>query len=327
MTKEEFVKYLLKCNRGAVFGCNVVSAVEKNLVNKALFKRFAVECADEIEKLTNKLPDAVIYMLDRISKKYPLASRKQTYLLQCSLNGYSIDKQKHFAYVTKSRVFFGKNAKIDTTKRSWGVYYNPLAGRYAENYTFKLRDVELKESVLGNPKGVLWITDFEKLMAHLKGVSEEDRTDRARDILGLAHYKAGEQLVIVKVPGDLVGDNDNARPVFPDAGAHDRFKAIADNTDNIGNKHWGYTVDLEKLSLLEKLSSNEDKEKVEIDGMPERVCKPIPVPENYVASVYYLSTLVKTNIGCANDTFKEVMLERPKRKLEDIEEELLTYVK
>ena len=114
---------------------------------------------------------------------------------------------------------------------------------------------------LGRRRSVVWFTPREAIAETLKAVNDEDRAQRARDALGLAHHQAGALLAALHFPPATLAGRESARPTFADAAGHRRFKTWPDNAAARRDREWGRTVDLRAL----------DESSPSLDGCPERV--------------------------------------------------------
>ena len=116
---------------------------------------------------------------------------------------------------------------------------------------------------LGRRRSVVWFTPRAAIEKTLKAKSDEDRAQRARDVLGLAHREAGALLAALHFPPATLAGCASARPTFADAAGHRRFKTWPDGATARKNRDWGRTVDLCAL----------DASSPSLDGCPERVTK------------------------------------------------------
>ncbi len=114
-------------------------------------------------------------------------------------------------------------------------------------------------------RAVAWFTRRDDLMRATASVRDADRAQRTRDVLGLAHHRAGTMLAVLHFPPATLAGIVSARPTFADATSHRRFKTWPDGPGARRRRHWGTTADLEAL----------DAAATSVDGCRERVTKKI----------------------------------------------------
>ena len=128
------------------------------------------------------------------------------------------------------------------------------------------RRVSLRaDGTIGRPGELLWFTRREELADAVAEEEETARGQRARDILGLSHRKAGEALVAVHFPSSAVART-SRRPTFIDAAGYLRFMAGPETAAGRADRAWGRTADLRAFE--DGLAT--------MDGCPERVAEPVP---------------------------------------------------
>jgi hypothetical protein len=108
----------------------------------------------------------------------------------------------------------------------------------------------------------LWYTRETDLRSCLNSASV--RSNAARDMLGLVHYKEGTPVAVLYFSRDDLKGGLDDRPTFTEAADNRRFKSSADSPAYKKRRSWGQAADLQKVA---------DGEAV-IDGCPERICKP-----------------------------------------------------
>lgn len=125
--------------------------------------------------------------------------------------------------------------------------------------------VRLKpDSTVGRLGRVLWLTPLNQIESDL---ARGGAATVVRDRVGLIQYNnPRESLVALHLPGNVTEQMRNACPTAADAGSHARFKTRADTAAMRRRRAWGYTVDLKCFAGGRR----------NIDGLPERVCQPIP---------------------------------------------------
>lgn len=118
----------------------------------------------------------------------------------------------------------------------------------------------------------VWFTDVnyinDEIQTNTRRVTE---ATKVRDALGLIDTRDGHFLLSLQFPAvhlHTLADLQMARPVFSDGG--NRRFAVYINMDakNIYVDNWGQTVHLEKLRAWPPQK---------INGLPERICSPIPL--------------------------------------------------
>ena len=119
---------------------------------------------------------------------------------------------------------------------------------------------------LGRPHDVVWFTRRSVFRDALDAVSPTLRGHRAREVLGLVHYREGAMLAAMHFQPPTLSACLSARPTFADAGRHRRFKTWPDDQAARKERGWGRTVDLHALHAA--IAS--------VDGCPERIAKSIP---------------------------------------------------
>jgi hypothetical protein len=110
----------------------------------------------------------------------------------------------------------------------------------------------------------LWYTREEELRSVLD--TSADQSNRARDVLGLVHYRDATPVAAIYFSSELLRSGPRARPTFVEAGDHRRFKAHGESSESKRQPSWGRTADLKKFAVGE----------TNIDGCPERIARPAP---------------------------------------------------
>ncbi|MBF0134619.1 MAG: hypothetical protein HQL65_00105 [Magnetococcales bacterium] len=127
----------------------------------------------------------------------------------------------------------------------------------------KLQDANGNASTIGNPAKVLWITPEDETVELRK---HPRPANKLRDLLGLVHV-SNSQLLALSLPKAVVQKQDHGRPTVADAGSHRRHMAHSSHRTSGTTNPWGYTANLASFAAKE----------INIDGLPERVVRPIPV--------------------------------------------------
>lgn len=190
-----------------------------------------------------------------------------------------------YLHVLKSVFVFDIFFTPTATKRvsasgSMALHREPGIKRKISKAKLDSTDFNLGQ-VLGRDGEVVFLTLAEGLK---KIIGKPNMASMARDVLGLAHHEEGVELVALGFHCPSVGQSNHARPTFADAGGHRRFKAVADNAVNKADKTWGFAVDLERF----------EQALAELDGLPERVARPIAFKDMENIDLYFLGKVAGT---------------------------------
>jgi len=122
-----------------------------------------------------------------------------------------------------------------------------------------------------DPKHV-WFTDASHIEAEIKTHANTD-TDatKVRDALGLITTKGDTYLLSLQFPSNVLCSISNlrmARPGFADLGNKRYVLYLNKHAENVYRNNWGLTVHLRKLRRVPPEF---------INGVPERICSPIPL--------------------------------------------------
>jgi len=119
------------------------------------------------------------------------------------------------------------------------------------------------KATIGHPAKMLWITPQSAILPSL---NQPHPADDLRDIFGLIRLHDCP-LLAMSLPGAAVDRQEHARPTVADAGNHRRYMAKSSRSASDPSSPWGQTVELARFARGES----------DIDGLPERIVRPIPV--------------------------------------------------
>ena len=173
-------------------------------------------------------------------------------------------------------------------------------------------------ATVGVPGHLLWFTSREQLNTAMADEDASARGQRARDVLGLNHRKAGETLIAVHFVGSAVADS-SAKPTFIDAGTHRRFMGRPETEAGRADLAWGRTVDLHAFAERSDV----------IDGCGERVATEVGadmLPDGGIFEFEMLGTVtVASGTGDDEDRAFAARLQQ-RNRIADLKAELTEIV-
>ena len=153
-----------------------------------------------------------------------------------------------------------------------------------------------EEATIGKPSKVLWVTPAEGLF------DSADRIHAAetlRNLLGLVHFYDCP-LVVMILPRDVMAKQVYGRPTVVDAGKHRRHMTCSSRPRNKIGSSWGQTVNLTRFA----------KQEADMDGLPERVVRPIPVADLPEVDVWNLAGICGGKMGLTAQDNDKAFAER-----------------
>ena len=283
----ELLNDLLASDTGQFVACNILDAVEQNVLDRAKAKESLIFCCG--------LYDASIKSVVSDETRH-----KKTYALFHKL-------------FSNPAMRFQANIPPDGATQdepvSWVTPFKALAGHYINfskvsahltftddtDYTPDKMKAAIKafSSAEAKPAAIMrgyvetwWHTKSETFDAALNKAKLDERADRARDWLGLIHHIEGTALVAITIPAKVIaGATRVKRPTFVEAGDHPRFRSWSDSAP-LG---WGRAVD---LLAFDGVSAN-------TFGGEERVASPMPFPD--------LDTIDADFLGIVSNTHEEAL--------------------
>jgi hypothetical protein len=274
--KAQMVDLLLKEPVGQIVAFNILASREKNLLSEKLLKNFlSYSLAAFTENKIANTEDLISQFEDVARGKRPINGSKKFFLFTCKRHAPSVTETSTVSNVIELGTLKRNILKDSITVSGHGALLsNPdptdPAIEYAINELNTISDkYRFGAKLGGNPKRPLfWITPSIK-KERLVAISAKC-ADRVRDRLGLIHYENNNALVEIQIPGNVILGHESARPTFIEAVSHSRFRVSPDTIKAKKRSAWGWTVDLAKFA----------DQLPQIDGLPERVVKPIDCNED-----------------------------------------------
>ncbi|MBF0141711.1 MAG: hypothetical protein HQL74_15740 [Magnetococcales bacterium] len=203
---------------------------------------------------------------------------------ECPKNGFRVHCQRalhnqppleNYINITDARDFVDERMHSEEkTKLSGELWFNGVLGttymawdswRPVDKTAVRLNPLGPSgdAATIGNPAKVLWITPEEEVREF---IGRALPADGLRDALGLLHFY-NHQLLAITLPKVTVEGQEHGRPTVADAGSHRRHMAHSSCRADGKVMPWGWTANLDKFANGAS----------HIDGLPERVAKPVPV--------------------------------------------------
>jgi hypothetical protein len=298
MSVDTFLDVLLSSPRGQMTVCNIIDTLKDGVLNAATVR----DVVDWWERLSSyksySKPEDIIRALNVVRDRdyppgLPDVSVAPLFAFQGPHSLHPDEMAGYISCVLPAGVLENSICKFDRDRlASIGIAFprtrhDPWSSRALNelsNLSAGQRQVSV-DSAKAIGSTLLWFTRQTSLGIALRNCRPSSRSDRARDALGLVHRRRDEVLLAYTFPASILQTHHSARPTFVDAGDHPRFKTRADSPSAIAQRHWGWTVNLEKLSSSDAV----------IDGCPERVCGKITsgtLGASQRFSFTYLGTLV-----------------------------------
>jgi hypothetical protein len=285
---------LLGDPKGLIIACNMLSSIDDKLVNEdtvrelldwwfSLYDSPFVSGGTDLERVLDAF-DKTIFEKQPIG--FRTGEKKPDFILRC---GFVSRKpvESEVSNITYMLTFFHYIMHEEDQKKLTGyrVPSYPVDAedpgiqrvlRQLKSCPKEKRSCRLRSNgTLGRPGRLLWFSDQHPPR------SVPYAADVARDQLGLVDYKKGELLVAAMIPSECTAKAEGQRPSFMDAALHTRFRVHADTAKKNHRKTWGHTVDLDKLRRNAR----------NVDGLYERVCRPITTHDVEAINFTYLGQL------------------------------------
>lgn len=269
-----------------------------------MIAKFFQECAKEYDPTRDRTPNQVwalatliaanrAYWFDDYDLTNPICS-SQVLCSVFSVKEFLIDSSVYIRMPTR-----------------WGSGITFKNGQIPTKFRFTKHTLEVQESgTVGQKDKLLWFTDLQQLESGLRNLPKDCQTERVREVLGLAHYKAGTGVGYFKIPGVCLREVIAGKPTVFEANSHIRFRVIRDGSPSSSDLHWGVTVDLKAL----------EKRSEVLDGLPERVALSLTSEHIKQVQVELLENLPDSVSNTTDEDFLERVLAG--RKIENIELEL-----
>lgn len=266
MPTTAFLTDLLATNAGKFIACNIIDAVEQNVLDKCKAKEAVVFCRDTYNTDYKNVADDGTRRKKTCTLFYKLFTTNSTLRFQAKYPADDVKHDKTVCWVTSFKALAGNY--INFSKAAAHFVFNDDSDFTADSMKAALAALPSAET---KPSAMMrgffetwWHTNpetFEKIMTAVPATQAE----RARDWLGLIHIKKDAALVAITIPPEAIaGAGSVKRPTFVESGDHPRFRSWIDVT----TPDWGRTVDLHALASA----------RPDTMGGEERVASPIPFP-------------------------------------------------
>ena len=252
---------------GRIVACNILAAVNENVLTRGLVKAFLENCLNAFVEAPVKTTEELIGQFEEVARgERPIRNGSHSqFLFACTKRTTAISKTSEVSTVIEVGTLVHYLIEVADGHASFLSYPDATDSmlkdaieRLNDRSDFYRSDAYLG----GNPdRPFFWITLTEMLSTVRRDNSPEDLGDAIRDRLGLIHYEDNIPLVELRIPGTRLRSRKHARPTFADAGSHRRFRIRPDKSSARQRSGWGWTVD-----LLHFANGNTC-----IDGIPERV--------------------------------------------------------
>ena len=268
---KKWLERLSGTGQGTINLVNMFLSKIHKLVKPRLLRAFLAECVS----LGSKTSDGAL------TDFYHVCGRDDTYFALSRADPSSINDGTILVTTVNSRLFH--RYLLGRPKTIVKSVLLPEPKSYRNSDQKEYRDALLKTtSVEGwhkdtgylgkpfpNPKHI-WFTDIVHIESEIGMGSNTDAT-KVRDALGLIDTGVGAYLLAIAFPAAkiyAISTLKMARPGFADNG-HRRFAAYLNKAaEPIYRENWGVTVHLGKFR---------DGPTEAINGIPERICSPIPL--------------------------------------------------
>ena len=274
LNTNQVIDSLMRCTAGQIVACNVLAGVEHQLVDRAWVKETLAWMGRLGAHADYATPDKLVDALrDLRSGRVSEGVDLQDGLPDIRLRGDTTPRpfQVDVTCVVPTHVLRSILSPEDRLRlrREGLALPSSEAGFMADSTINEWRGKPASvRTARFNPneslgRSVAWFTRRDVFAQTATGTS--DRTEEARDKLGLIHHKAGAMLAALHFPRAALSGIASARPTFADAAHHRRFKTWPDGANARRRRRWGTTVDLQALNA----------NATSVDGWPERVTKEI----------------------------------------------------
>lgn len=323
--KRQMIELLCNSALGCTIACNIIDALEDDLVELDLVREYLQECFSSYLSETNCKTSASIAALFHWVGYCKDVDGHARFLFRCCTHT-SMDKPKApFSTVMPYRIFAGH--LVD--RSAWNKRFGYRAPRDADcghpavrmlcahpnsfDGVYPLRRAES----LGGYSQLFWITRSSRIQYITKSISSDERGTRGtrvRDYLGLIHREQNVPLVELRLKASKIFKKARARPTFVEAGDHRRFKIRPDLPKNIKILDWGFTADLLRL----------EQDKPSLDGAPEQVVEPIKTEELGEISCFLIGCVETTRGEEDDDKFTERLMNS--RTKDELVKRLLSWL-
>lgn len=341
-----FLEELCKTNRGCIWACNLLHAIEDPPEQEESFRylplisgdrakkvrAFLQKCADGYDPQVKYTPNRFLGYIDNIFLDAVTNEDSELRFL-CDYPTTRFHKESEYCTVMSYDTFISFLADRCTASdkelmkiKNWGsplVTFPPNGVReWDPEFTNKVFSFHLKKKVLDYKKNkesplfigryeksCFWITCYRNLVKKLRKVSEEKYAEAARDMLGLIHYPETSEDCVFLV--GLVFKNDQL-------GTKQSARPVFLNA----NTHTRFRTLADKSSNgrrkgwgctldLKQLALNNVEVACPVDGLMERVVESIPTELVKTIPVHFLGT-VKERRGTkpcdGHGVFKDLLL-------------------
>lgn len=293
--KERMIDLLLSKPLGRIVACNILAALEENVLKCELLRAFLENCVQAfIEDKVSTTKELIGQFEDVARGDRPrTSSRRRKFLFVCTKRTPAINENTEFSTVIKvsvlnehlvsdSALAHGHASFVsnpDPTDPALKKAIHRLNGR---------TDIYRSDACLGGnlDRPLFWIAPSDILSTELQDNSLEKLGDVVRDRLGLIDHEESTSLVEIRIPGNRLQRRRHARPTVADAGTHRRFRIRPDASRARQRSGWGWTVDLRRFANGDTI----------IDGAPERIVEPINFDTHLGAKLEFAG-VTKTSRG------------------------------
>lgn len=271
--KERMIDLLLSEPIGRIVVCNIIAALEENVIESDTLKAFLGNCVQAFTEDEVTTTKELVVQFEHVARgdRPRTSGRRRKFLLACTKRTPAITNRKKFSTVLAvsavkkhlvsdsasllGHASFGSNP--DPTDPVLKDAIDRLNGR---------TDIYRPNARLGsNPyRPLFWIVPTKLLSTERQNNSLENLGNAVRDRLGLIDYEENIPLVEIRIPGNRLQRRRHARPTIADAGSHRRFRIYPDASRSKQRSGWGWTVHLGRFARGDTI----------IDGAPERVVEP-----------------------------------------------------
>lgn len=285
MSASRFLDRLLFHPRGRIILCNIIDGLDDGVFDEDivrqlfdwwstvflhLVKRDYAGRLPKVREEKELIGSLHLVLFDKQAPGFRPNDNKPDFLLICMRKPRNTTIRTEFVNITQAsgfiyRLLHGNERRELAATGGLAITDYPTGKEVLAFVSSGSHVVRLKpDSAVGRLGRVLWFTPFDQIDSDL---AKGGVANAVRDRLGLFHYNnEDEALVALHLPSNVIEQIRNGRPTAADAGSHARFKSRADTAAMRRRRAWGYTVDLERLAGGKR----------NIDGLPERVCQPIP---------------------------------------------------
>ncbi len=313
LTPDCFCQTLLSCDQGRIILCNLLSGLQHGIIKedfvRELLDWWRALSVWTIEKYyrdglgSHLLSPALIdYFRTVLYEIKPPGFRagvpKPDFFFEGLHLQHRLSSSNEMVTVVELQAFVNHLLHADEHRKLFGLMGARVTIREINRLIMKQGSQFMQcrdDAQLGRPDRVLWFAPVQSEGQPLVfwGGTSAPSADQIRDRLGLHHYQEDVSLVAIHFPATLLHTRVHARPTVADSGGHVRFKSAPDRAVHKKRRTWGYTVDLEKLA------GGRDC----LDGWPERIAEPLPIPSGQKLRVTPLGVLTCTRgkTGLDND--------------------------